>query len=369
MKGRNTTVTFAMWGLGGSGGELLIYRLARELLKDGFYSNLVSLVGYSYDEQLLPKLRVNVKIQPKFQRIPFSLQYIFEHKGSFTYPILEFLFAVNTNNLYNLIKKIGGDKIIATSFYTAKATYKAGGRYHLVQDTFEMFVNGPAATFRKREMEKAFSLPLIKLCVSKYIMEQVSKYSKDVMYVGNFISDAFHKCDADNPSKRKKIILTIARPGYNKGFDIFVKAICELLKIRRDFEVHIVNANDSPVPIPFKYVGYGRVDEAELIKLYSSAYIFVFPSRAEGLGLPPLEAMACRTPVILTDNGGSREYAINLYNSIVVPRDNYKALARAIAELLDNPELADYLAKNGRSTIRVYRFNEFYSRFRAALQI
>lgn len=146
-----------------------------------------------------------------------------------------------------------------------------------------MFVNGPAATFRKREMEKAFSLPLIKLCVSKYIMEQVSKYSKDVIYVCNFISDAFHKCDADNPSKRKKIILTIARPSYNKGFDIFVKAICELLKIRRDFEVHIVNANDSPVPIPFKYVGYGRVDEAELIKLYSSAYIFVFPSRAEGL--------------------------------------------------------------------------------------
>lgn len=87
------------------------------------------------------------------------------------------------------------------------------------------------------------------------------------------------------------------------------------------------------------------------------------------MGLPPLEAMACRTPVILTDNGGSREYAINLYNSIIIPRDNYKALARAIAELLDNPELADYLAKNGRSTIGVYRFNEFYSRFRAALQI
>lgn len=60
-------------------------------------------------------------------------------------------------------------RFIATSFYTAKATYKAGGRHHLVQDTFEMFVNGPAATFRKREMEKAFSLPLIKLCVSKYI--------------------------------------------------------------------------------------------------------------------------------------------------------------------------------------------------------
>jgi len=170
-------------------------------------------------------------------------------------------------------------------------------------------------------------------------------------------------------NKYQNTLRMSSRPGYNKGFDMFVKAICELLKIRRDFEVHIVDANDSPVPIPFKYVGYGRVDEAELIKLYSSAYIFVFPSRAEGLGLPPLEAMACRTLVILTDNGGSREYAINLYNSIVVPRDNYKALARAIAELLDNPELADYFAKNGRSTIRVCRFNEFYSKFRAALQI
>ncbi|BCU69057.1 glycosyltransferase family 4 protein [Stygiolobus caldivivus] len=365
----NVAVTFVMWGLGGSGGELLIYKLANRLLKDGISVAFASIVGYGYKEKELRNFNTYVRIQPKLQRIYFSLQYILEHKGVFTFPLLKLLFFINTQNLSKIVRETGGKRIIATSFYTAKAAHKCGGRYHLVQDTFEMFANGPAAKFRKYEMEKAFSLPLTKLCVSKYLMEEVYKYSKDVIYIGNFISDSFHECQADMPSNRKRIILTIARPGYNKGFDIFVKAMNELLKKRNDFEIHVINHKDSPLPIPFKYVGHGRVSEKELIKLYSSAYIFVFPSRAEGLGLPPLEAMACKTPVVLTDNGGSREYAINRYNSIIVPREDYKGLANAVSELLDNPELADYLAKNGINTVKNYRFSDFYCRFRKAVEL
>lgn len=45
----------------------------------------------------------------------------------------------------------------------------------------------------------------------------------------------------------------------------------------------------------------GRVDDASLPALYSGAEWFVYLSMYEGFGLPPLEAMACGTPVLVSD--------------------------------------------------------------------
>ena len=45
----------------------------------------------------------------------------------------------------------------------------------------------------------------------------------------------------------------------------------------------------------------GRVSDEELVKLYNQAECFIFPTLYEGFGLPPLEAMACGCPVIVSD--------------------------------------------------------------------
>ncbi len=53
----------------------------------------------------------------------------------------------------------------------------------------------------------------------------------------------------------------------------------------------------------------GTIPEADLPFLYGNARAFVFPSAYEGFGLPPLEAMACRTPVACSDIPSLREVA------------------------------------------------------------
>jgi glycosyltransferase involved in cell wall biosynthesis len=51
----------------------------------------------------------------------------------------------------------------------------------------------------------------------------------------------------------------------------------------------------------------GRVSDAELRALYTTAAAFAFPSLAEGFGRPPLEALACGTPAVVADYPAARE--------------------------------------------------------------
>ena len=60
-------------------------------------------------------------------------------------------------------------------------------------------------------------------------------------------------------------------------------------------------------PQPSNIQFLGRVSDDELVRLYNQAACFVFPSLYEGFGLPPLEAMACGCPVLVSDIPVERE--------------------------------------------------------------
>jgi glycosyltransferase involved in cell wall biosynthesis len=94
------------------------------------------------------------------------------------------------------------------------------------------------------------------------------------------------------------------------------------------------------------------VPDADLPVLYSAAALFVFPSLYEGFGLPPLEAMACGTPVV-TSNSSSIPEVVGEAGITVDPLDT-GALASAIEGLLANPDLGRQLS--GAGTARAARF-------------
>ncbi|MBX6771939.1 MAG: glycosyltransferase family 4 protein [Chloroflexi bacterium] len=83
----------------------------------------------------------------------------------------------------------------------------------------------------------------------------------------------------------------------------------------------------------------------DLIALYSMAEAFVFPSWIEGFGIPLLEAMTCGAPVIASDRGAIPEVAGDA--ALLAAADDADGIARHLAAVLTNPELAAYLRLRG----------------------
>jgi glycosyltransferase involved in cell wall biosynthesis len=89
----------------------------------------------------------------------------------------------------------------------------------------------------------------------------------------------------------------------------------------------------------------GRVSEPDLIALYSLADVFAFPSFFEGFGIPPLEAMACGTPVITSNTSSLPEMAGDA--AILIDPHNVQEIADAILRVLTNPQLQQEMRQNG----------------------
>lgn len=86
-----------------------------------------------------------------------------------------------------------------------------------------------------------------------------------------------------------------------------------------------------------KVIFPGFVPEGDLPALYSAASLLVYPSFYEGFGLPPLEAMACGTPVV-TSNTSSLPEVVGEAGLMVDPEDS-AALAQAIHRVLNDESL------------------------------
>lgn len=79
--------------------------------------------------------------------------------------------------------------------------------------------------------------------------------------------------------------------------------------------------------------------------LYQACTLFAFPSRYEGFGLPPLEAMACGAPVVVSDASSLPEVVGDA--ALRVPPDDVVAWAAALRRLLSDPALRADLRAQG----------------------
>lgn len=89
----------------------------------------------------------------------------------------------------------------------------------------------------------------------------------------------------------------------------------------------------------------GFIPEQELASWLGAADVFVFPSRYEGFGLPPLEAMACGTPVVASTSSSLPEVLGD--DALLADPDDIEEIAHAIQRLLTDSALAADLRVRG----------------------
>jgi glycosyltransferase involved in cell wall biosynthesis len=105
-----------------------------------------------------------------------------------------------------------------------------------------------------------------------------------------------------------------------------------------------------------KVIFAGFVADGDLPALYNLADLFVFPSLYEGFGLPPLEAMACGTPVI-TSNASSLPEVVG-EAGLMVEATDVKALAEAMKRVLEDDVLREGMIAKGLEQARQFTWQK-----------
>ena len=156
----------------------------------------------------------------------------------------------------------------------------------------------------------------------------------------------------------------ISRIEKDKGYDTYIEAINELVsknKIKNTKFIIIGKGNEEPIlnKLINKYnledyiIKRDMVTQKELVNIYNSLDIFIFPTyrKSESLGLVGLEAMSCKIPVLAAENYGPTDYIINNKNGFFFKPQDSKMLSKKILDILKRKDLDNILEKARETAI------------------
>lgn len=166
--------------------------------------------------------------------------------------------------------------------------------------------------------------------------------------------------------KKKAIVLLARGDSYRKGFDLSLQVLEALgAETSAGMELWVCGNKLSQNSFEFTIRNFGVVSDQQLRQILSSADIFFYPSRHEGFGLFPLEAMACGCVVVTTD---AIPYARQTPSMLVSPIGNVASLVSHIELVMTDNYLLDDLREKGFDDARSYDFEESKAAFADAVQ-
>jgi len=259
------------------------------------------------------------------------------------------------------------DVVIATWWETAEWVWhlspSKGVKVHFMQD-YEVWGG------HIERVNATCSLPIPKIVIAGWVRELLQKQFHQIplaLIPNSVETEKFHA-----PPRRKQSIPTVGltyTTMYNKGCDISIQAYRIARKIIPNLRLIVFGSApvSSNLLLPQEASYTCQAPDYKLKELYSQCDAWLFGTRIEGFGLPILEAMACRTPVIGTPAGAAPELLTN-GAGILVKSEDPEAMARAIEQVcrLSNTEwqvMSD--AAYARAT--GYTWDEATEMFEAAL--
>jgi glycosyltransferase involved in cell wall biosynthesis len=262
------------------------------------------------------------------------------------------------------------DVVIATWWETAEWVAALSAR----KGTKVYFIQGyEISTGRHIERLKAtWCLPMHKIVVSSWLQEVARTEFGDpcVSMVSNSVD--LSQFNAPPRSKRSvpRVGMVYSQEGH-RGCDISLKAYALAAQARSNLELLAFGQSppDQTLPVPGGTQFTLNPSPQDLASLYASCDAWLFGSRQEGFGLPILEAMACRTPVIAAPAGAAPELLKSGGGLLVRPEDPLD-MSRAILKMCDLPD-AEWAAmsEQAHATACSYSWDDATDRFLGALDM
>jgi glycosyltransferase involved in cell wall biosynthesis len=240
------------------------------------------------------------------------------------------------------------DFVVATWWQTAEwvaqLSPQKGKKLYLIQhhETHDYLpIERVKATYR---------LPLHKIVIAQWLKDLMAKLYGDSKV--SLIANSVDTSEFYAPRREKNPIFTVGLMYSTttwKGVDISLKAY--QIAAQTLPNLHLLAFGSEPIkenlPLPVGSTYYLRPPQEELKNLYARCDVWLFGSRLEGFGLPILEAMACRTPVIATPAGAAPEL-VSQGGGILVEQENPEAMAVAIIQMYQTSPSA-WLAYSDRA--------------------
>ena len=163
-----------------------------------------------------------------------------------------------------------------------------------------------------------------------------------------------------------KILLTVGGLKPRKGQDLVIRALPEVLKKHPEVKYLVIGDGpwkkhliDLATSLNVKnYVEFaGVLKDDELVKYFQLCDIYAHTPRVvnlnfEGFGIVYLEASASGKPIVASDAGGIRDAVIHGKTGLIAPDGDVAKIAEYINNLLDNPDYARELGRNGTEYAR-----------------
>jgi glycosyltransferase involved in cell wall biosynthesis len=208
------------------------------------------------------------------------------------------------------------------------------------------------------------------ITISNYVKKDVTRFahikSKKIATTYLAADEILELAEPIKDLQSKPFLFYVGRPQPHKNLANLIEAFAILKEKHPDLllvlagrkdkvcESYINTAQSLGVDKDVIFTGY--VTEGQLKWLYRSCKAYVFPSLSEGFGLPGLEAMLHRAPVVSSDATCLPEVygdAAYYFNALDI-----HDMARTINEVLDNKELRNQLIRKGREQVKKYSWEK-----------
>jgi glycosyltransferase involved in cell wall biosynthesis len=168
-----------------------------------------------------------------------------------------------------------------------------------------------------------------------------------------------------NAKGDRKALLLFSRNDPGKGFDIALNVVRRLAaEVPGLFEVWTVGESCKGIFEGVIHRDFEYVREDRLRQIMSSADTFLYPTRHEGFGLMPLEAFACRCPVVTTD---AVAFASHLENALVAPVGDIERITDYTLQIMSGSAENERLTNRGLQTAEKMSLKRALAQFASIL--